>query len=71
MRRRRAKLIWSFDIATPGTKVITEVNVDAMTGAVVDVSKEGVAEQEKEKKEDAKMKSKKEKDDDDEKEKQT
>lgn len=68
IEKEKGKVIWSFDIATPGTKVITEVNVDAMTGAVVDVSKEGVAEQEKEQKEDAQMKSKKEKDDDDEKE---
>ncbi len=51
LEKEKGKLIWSFDIATPGTKDITEVNVDAMTGAVVDVSKETVAEQQKEKKE--------------------
>ena len=67
IEKEKGKLIWSFDIATPGTKDITEVNVDAMTGAVVDVSKESVADQEKEKKEDAKAKDKKEKDDDDDK----
>ncbi len=53
IEKEEGKLIWSFDIATPGTKDLTEVQVDAMTGAVVDVSKESVAEQEKEKKEDA------------------
>jgi uncharacterized membrane protein YkoI len=68
IEKEKGKLIWSFDIATPGTKDITEVNVDAMTGAVVDISKENVAQQEKEKKEDAKVKSKKEKEDEDEKE---
>ena len=52
IEKEKGKVIWSFDIATPGTKDITEVNVDAMTGAVVDVSKESAADQEKEKKED-------------------
>ena len=66
LEKEKGKLIWSFDIATPGTRDITEVNVDAMTGAVVDVSKETVAEQEKEKK--AEAKGKKEKEDEDEKE---
>jgi uncharacterized membrane protein YkoI len=54
IEKEKGKVIWSFDIATPGTKDITEVNVDAMTGAVIDVSKESVADQEKEKKEDKK-----------------
>ena len=61
-------MLWSFDIATPGTKDITEVQVDAMTGAVLDIAKETVADQEKEKKEDAKVKAKNSKEDDDEKE---
>ena len=65
IEKEKGKLLWSFDIATPGTKDITEVQVDAMTGQVLDVSKETVADQEKEKKEDSKMKAKKEKDDDD------
>jgi len=63
IEKEKGKVIWSFDIATPGTKDITEVNVDAMTGAVVDISKETVADQAKENKEDAK-KAKKEKEDD-------
>ncbi|HEY5481435.1 MAG TPA: PepSY domain-containing protein [Verrucomicrobiae bacterium] len=65
IEKEKGKLLWSFDIATPGTKDITEVQVDAMTGDVLDVAKETVADQEKEKKEDSKMKAKKEKDDDD------
>jgi uncharacterized membrane protein YkoI len=67
IENEKGKVIWSFDIATLGTTDITEVNVDAMTGAIVAISKETVAEQEKEKKEDAKMKANKEKDDDDDK----
>src|SRR5258705_150188 len=31
------KLIWSFDIARPGTKDITEVHVDAIIGKVINV----------------------------------
>ena len=67
IEKEKGKVIWSFDIATPGTKDITEVNVDAMTGAIVDISRETVADQAKEKKEDAKVKAKKDKEDDDEK----
>ena len=67
LEEEKGKVLWSFDIATPGTKDITEVQVDAMTGAVLDIAKETVADQEKEKQEDSK-KAKKEKEDDDEKE---
>jgi uncharacterized membrane protein YkoI len=51
IEKEKGKLLWSFDIATPGTKDITEVQVDAMTGAIIDISKETATEQEKEKKE--------------------
>ena len=37
LEREHGKLIWSFDFTTPDSKDITEVNVDAMTGAVVNV----------------------------------
>jgi len=37
LENEKGKLIWSFDIATPGTKNITEVNVDAITGEIVAV----------------------------------
>jgi len=40
IEKEHGKLIWSFDIATPGTTDITEVNVDAITGKVVAVDKE-------------------------------
>lgn len=67
IEKEKGKLLWSFDIATPGTKDITEVQVDAMTGAVLDIAKETVADQEKEKTADAKVKAKKDKEEDDEK----
>ena len=40
LEKEHGKLIWSFDIATPDTKDITEVNVDAITGKVVSMDKE-------------------------------
>jgi hypothetical protein len=40
LENEKGKLIWSFDVATPGTKNITEVNVDAITGEVIAVDVE-------------------------------
>ena len=40
IENERGKLVWSFDIATPGTPDITEVLVNAKTGAIISVSKE-------------------------------
>ncbi len=40
LEKEKGKLIWSFDIAKPDTKNITEVNVDAMTGEIVSVETE-------------------------------
>jgi hypothetical protein len=56
LEREKGKLIYSFDIATPGTKDITEVAVDAITGEVVAVDIETPAKQQEEKEEDAKEK---------------
>ncbi len=50
IEKEKGKLIWSFDIATPGTADISEVQVDALTGGVVAVEHESPAEQAKEKK---------------------
>ncbi|HWX21113.1 MAG TPA: PepSY domain-containing protein [Candidatus Binatia bacterium] len=50
IEKEKGKLIWSFDIATPGTKDITEVAVDAITGEVVAVDKETPGDEAKEKK---------------------
>jgi uncharacterized membrane protein YkoI len=52
LEKEHGKLIWSFDINTPGTTEITEVNVDAITGAVVAVEKEAPEKEAKEKKSD-------------------
>ena len=49
LEKEKGKVIWSFDIATPDTKDITEVNVDAITGDVVSVEKETPEQQAKEK----------------------
>ena len=40
LERERGRLIWSFGFTTPDSKDITEVNVDALTGAVVNVEHE-------------------------------
>jgi hypothetical protein len=50
IEREKGKVIWSLDVATPGTTDITEVQVDAMTGEVVAIEKESPAQQAKEKK---------------------
>jgi len=51
LEKEKGKLIWSFDISTPGAADITEVQVDAVSGDVVSVEKESRAQQAKEKKE--------------------
>jgi uncharacterized membrane protein YkoI len=40
LEREHGKLIWSFCFTTPDSRDITEVNVDAITGAVVNVEHE-------------------------------
>ncbi len=54
-------LIWSFDIATAGTKDVTEVQVDAVSGAIVSSKTESAADEAKEKKQDEKKEKKGEK----------
>ena len=54
LEKEHGKLVWSFDIATPGTKDITEVQVNAVTGEIVSVENETPAQQEKEKEADKK-----------------
>jgi uncharacterized membrane protein YkoI len=51
LEREHGKLIWSFDIARPGTANITEVGVDAITGKIVSTEQETPAQQAKEKNE--------------------
>ena len=45
IENEHGKLVWSFDIATPGTPDITEVLVNAKNGAIISVSKENPAQQ--------------------------
>lgn len=54
LEKEHGRLVWSFDIATPGTSDITEVQVDAVTGEVVSVEKESPSQQEAEKAKDKK-----------------
>jgi len=48
LEKEKGKLVWSFDIATAGSRDITEVLVDAVTGEIVAVEKESGAQEEKE-----------------------
>jgi len=48
LEKEHGKLIWSFDMTTPDSKDITEVNVDAITGQVVSVDKEKAEDEAKE-----------------------
>ncbi|MEY2494661.1 MAG: hypothetical protein QOJ45_1153 [Verrucomicrobiota bacterium] len=56
LEREHGKLVWSFDIATTGTKNITEVQVDAKTGKIVSVKVETPKDQAAEAAADAKKK---------------
>jgi uncharacterized membrane protein YkoI len=49
LEKENGKLQWSFDLTTPDSKDITEVNVDAMTGDVISVDKESARSEAKEK----------------------
>lgn len=48
LEKEDGKLVWSFDIASPGSKNITEIHVDALTGAIVSNKIETPADQAKE-----------------------
>jgi hypothetical protein len=50
LEKEKGKLIWSFDISTPGSSDIKEVQVDAITGQVLSVETETAAAEAKEKK---------------------
>ena len=54
LEEEKGKLIWSFDLATAGSADVTEVAVDAITGAIVEVKKETPKDQQKESQEDLK-----------------
>ena len=48
LEREHGKLIWSFDIAMPKSKSITEVQVDALSGKIVSTQVETPKDQAKE-----------------------
>jgi Peptidase propeptide and YPEB domain len=50
LEKEKGKLIWSFDISTPNSTDIKEVQVDAITGEVASVKTESAAAEAKEKK---------------------
>ena len=50
LEKEKGHLIWSFDISVPGSPDIKEVQVDAVTGAVVSIETESAAAEAKEKK---------------------
>jgi len=52
LEKEHGHLIWSFDIATPGSTDITEVHVDANSGEVVATENETEADEKSEKKHD-------------------
>jgi uncharacterized membrane protein YkoI len=52
LEREHGKLIWSFDISRPGSRAITEIQVDAKTGKIVSLQTESVRDQAKEAKAD-------------------
>lgn len=54
LEQEKGALVWSFDISMPGTRDVTEVLVNAETGAVVEVSKETPDQQDAEEREEAK-----------------
>jgi hypothetical protein len=56
LEKEHGKIVWSFDIATPGTTDITEVQVDAISGKILTVEKESAKAESKEQKKEAKEK---------------
>jgi hypothetical protein len=48
LENEKGHLVWSFDIAQPGTRDITEIQVDAKTGKIISTETESPREQAKE-----------------------
>jgi hypothetical protein len=48
LEKEHGNLVWSFDIAEPGSRNIIEVQVDAVNGAIVSLETETPAQQAKE-----------------------
>ena len=48
LEREHGRLIWSFDIAVPGTRNIREIHVSALTGHILSVTTETTTDQTRE-----------------------
>ena len=48
IEREKGHLVWSFDIAQPGRKSITEILVDAKTGKIISTQTESLRDQARE-----------------------
>ena len=48
LEREHGHLVWSFDIASPSVKGVTEILVDARTGKIISLRKESPSEEAKE-----------------------
>src|ERR1700730_8343211 len=48
IEKEKGHLVWSFDIARPGTRDITEILIDAKTGKIISTQTESPSEQAKE-----------------------
>jgi hypothetical protein len=48
IEKEKGHLVWSFDIARPGTRDITEILVEAKTGKIISIQTESSSEQAKE-----------------------
>ena len=53
LEKEHGRLVWSFDIAAPSAKGLTEILVDARTGKIISLRKESPAEEAREAKADA------------------
>ena len=48
IEKEKGRIVWSFDIARPGTRDITEILVDAKTGKIISTQTEAPRDQAKE-----------------------
>ena len=48
IEKEKGRIVWSFDIARPGTRDITEILVDAKTGKIISTQTESPRDQAKE-----------------------
>ncbi|GAC1607081.1 MAG: hypothetical protein NVS3B2_15640 [Ramlibacter sp.] len=56
LEKENGRLVWSFDVAQPAVRGVTEIQVDAITGKIVSIKKETAAEESREASADANKK---------------